>query len=85
MSFQDPHPAGILPRHPESLTFHRRPQLLRFLAQCLHLFCRPGAFTTATLAAAVAARGVTVRSIAPVAPTLEDAFVRLAQRKDERP
>ena len=51
----------------------------------LHLFCRPGAFTTATLAAAVTARGVTVRSIAPVAPTLEDAFVRLAQRKDERP
>ena len=48
----------------------------------LHLFCRPGAFTTTTITAAVTTRGVAVRNIALVAPTLEDAFVRLAQKKE---
>ena len=48
----------------------------------LHLFCRPGAFTEATLAAALAARGVATRQVTRVAPTLEDAFVRLAQKKE---
>ncbi len=48
----------------------------------LHLFCRPGAFTEETLAAALAAHGVVVREVKRVAPTLEDVFVRLAQKKD---
>lgn len=47
----------------------------------LHVFCRPGAFTPATLAAAVAAHGIVTRNVALVAPTLEDAFVRLAQKR----
>jgi ABC-2 type transport system ATP-binding protein len=47
----------------------------------LHLFCRPGAFTEATLAAALAARGIVTRQSTRVTPTLEDAFVRLAQKK----
>ena len=46
----------------------------------LHAFCRPNAFTEATLLAAIVARGVTVRRVVRVAPTLEDAFVRLAQK-----
>ena len=48
----------------------------------LHIFCRRQAYTAATLTAAATARGVPVRNIAPVAPTLEDAFVRLAQKKE---
>ena len=48
----------------------------------LHLFCRPGAFTEATLAATLATRGVAARKVQHIAPTLEDAFVRLAQKKE---
>jgi ABC-2 type transport system ATP-binding protein len=49
----------------------------------LHVFCHPQTFTPETLRAASAARGVAVRRVARVAPTLEDAFVRLAQQKDQ--
>jgi ABC-2 type transport system ATP-binding protein len=48
----------------------------------LHVFCRPGAFTEAPLETALAARDVAVRQVTRVAPTLEDAFVRLAQKKE---
>ncbi|TAN38444.1 MAG: ABC transporter ATP-binding protein [Verrucomicrobia bacterium] len=48
----------------------------------LHVFCRPNAFTSETLQAAIAGRGVTVRRVGRVAPTLEDAFVRLTQKKE---
>ena len=48
----------------------------------LHVFCRPGAFMEAALETALTACGVAVRQVTRVAPTLEDAFVRLAQKKE---
>ena len=49
----------------------------------LHLRLRAGAWAadgvTARLAAALAAAGVTVRELRPIAPTLEDAFIALLQ------
>ena len=47
----------------------------------LHVFCRPAAFTAATLGDAVRRLGEPLQSAEAVPVSLEDAFVRLAQRK----
>ena len=49
----------------------------------LHVFARRGAFTAETLAALLRGRGLAPRQVAPAAVTLEDVFIRLAQRRDE--
>jgi ABC-2 type transport system ATP-binding protein len=46
----------------------------------LHVFCRRGAHDAGSLAHALRSGNVDVRSVMPVAPSMEDAFVRLAQR-----
>jgi len=48
----------------------------------LHVFARRGAFTAATLAARLTELGRAPRQVAPAAVTLEDVFIRLAQRKE---
>ncbi len=49
----------------------------------LHLFCRRGACTADSLRAVLAQRQLDVRSLKPVAVSLEDAFIRLVQRQTE--
>jgi ABC-2 type transport system ATP-binding protein len=51
-----------------------------YYGQRLHLFCRRGAFTEATLASEAEKQGVRPEWVKPVAVTLEDAFIRLVQR-----
>jgi len=48
----------------------------------LHVFVRRGAFTAEMLAAALRGRGLAPRQVAPAAVTLEDVFIRLAQKRD---
>jgi hypothetical protein len=47
----------------------------------LHLFCARGQHTADSLRRAAEALGARAESVAAVPPTLEDAFVRLAQRE----
>jgi len=46
----------------------------------LHLFCKQGAYTTASLEQAVRTRGLDVQSVTPAPISLEDAFLRLVQK-----
>ncbi|MCX6997641.1 MAG: ABC transporter ATP-binding protein [Kiritimatiellaeota bacterium] len=48
----------------------------------LHVFARRGAFTAATLTLALRGRGLEPRQVEPAAVTLEDVFIRLAQKKE---
>jgi ABC-2 type transport system ATP-binding protein len=56
---------------------------LSFFGPRLHLFCSPVVYTAATLAKAVAGRGLAVQSIEPVPVRLEDCFIRLVQRQGQ--
>ena len=51
-----------------------------YFGQRLHLFCKRGAYTTASLEQAIRTRGLDVQSIALAPISLEDAFIRLVQR-----
>ena len=48
----------------------------------LHLFCRRGAYTPESLAAAIRGRDLEIQSVKPTPITLEDTFIRLAQKQE---
>lgn len=50
----------------------------------LHVFCDPGRYTAETLAAAMAARGLSAPAVTRVQVRLEDVFIRLAERQTEK-
>ncbi len=54
-----------------------------YFGQRLHLFCRRGVFTTGGLDEAIRKRGLEPQWIKPVPVTLEDSFIRLAQKQVE--
>jgi ABC-2 type transport system ATP-binding protein len=54
---------------------------LAYFGQSLHCFCAPGAWTAAGLADAIRARGLEVRAVTPAPVSLEDAFLRLVEKK----
>ena len=55
-------------------------QAVSYYGQRLHMFCRRGAFTDATLAREAEKHGVKPEWVKPAPVTLEDAFIRLVQR-----
>lgn len=55
-------------------------EVTTYFGQRLHVFARPGALDEEGLRAAIRGKGLEVNSVERVAPTLEDVFVRLAQR-----
>jgi len=52
-----------------------------YFGQRLHLFCRPGAYTTGSLEQAIRSRGLAVQSVTVAPISLEDAFIRLVQNQ----
>lgn len=52
-----------------------------YFGQRLHVFCRRGAFTESTAGRAIREVGVDVQSVVSAPVSLEDAFVRLAQKQ----
>ncbi len=52
-----------------------------YFGQRLHCFCRRGAWTADSLAAAIRARGLAVQAVTAAPVSLEDAFLRLVEKK----
>lgn len=52
-----------------------------YFGQRLHCFCRRGIYTPDSLAAAIRGRGLAVQSVAAAPVSLEDAFLRLVEKK----
>jgi ABC-2 type transport system ATP-binding protein len=53
---------------------------ITYFGQTLHVFTEPGALDVASLEEAVRSDGMDVSDVVRVQPTLEDVFVRLAER-----
>ena len=49
-----------------------------YFGQRLHVFCRRGAYAPESMERSLRAQGLDALSVRPVAPTLEDVFIRLA-------
>jgi ABC-2 type transport system ATP-binding protein len=57
---------------------------MSFFGPRLHVFCERGRYQPGELAAALAARGVDVREVSRTGVRLEDVFIRLVQRQEEK-